>query len=256
LSRRYDEIGVGYATRRRADPRIAARIHEALGDARTVVNVGAGAGSYEPTDRAVVAVEPSPVMAPQRPPELPPAVIGVAEALPLADKSADAAMAVLTIHHWSDVDAGIREMHRVARERVVIVTIDPEVQARMWLFADYIPEVAERDLEEFPAIGTLPGRSEVTPVPAECSDGFLLSFWSRPEQLLDPDARAATSGFARLDAEVEAKAIARLSADLDSGAWDAKHAELRQLSEYDAGLRLIVAQAQGITSAVGTNDGP
>jgi SAM-dependent methyltransferase len=239
LSRRYDEIGAGYAARRRADPRIAARIHAALGDAQTVVNVGAGSGSYEPTDRPVVAIEPSKVMALQRPPHLPPAVIGTAEALPLASNSADAVMAVLTIHHWTDVQAGIREMQRVARERIVIVTIDPGVQARMWLFSEYIPEVAARDMEEFPAIDTLPGTSEVIPVPCDCSDGFLLSFWSRPERVLDSEARAATSGFARLDPAVEAAVVARLASDLETGTWDAKHGDLRRLPEFDAGLRLL-----------------
>jgi SAM-dependent methyltransferase len=245
LSRRYDEIGAGYAQRRRTDPRIAARIDAALGDARSVVNVGAGAGSYEPADRAVVAIEPSTVMAAQRPPELPRAIIGVAEELPLADDSADAAMAVLTIHHWTDAEAGVREMQRVARERIVIVTIDPEVQARMWLFADYIPAVAQRDAQEFPAIDTLldwlgsGARSEVIRIPRDCHDGFLLSFWSEPERALDPEARAATSGFARLDPAVEAETVARLAADLESGAWDERHGELRRLPEFDAGLRLL-----------------
>jgi SAM-dependent methyltransferase len=245
LSRRYDEIGAGYAQRRQTDPRIAARIDAALGDARSVVNVGAGAGSYEPADRAVVAIEPSTVMAAQRPPELPRAIIGVAEELPLADDSADAAMAVLTIHHWTDAEAGVREMQRVARDRIVIVTIDPEVQARMWLFADYIPAVAQRDAQEFPAIDTLldwlgsGARSEVIHIPRDCHDGFLLSFWSEPERALDPEARAATSGFARLDPAVEAETVARLAADLESGAWDERHGELRRLPEFDAGLRLL-----------------
>jgi SAM-dependent methyltransferase len=247
LSRRYDNIGFRYSDRRSADPRIAAVIHAALGDARTVVNVGAGTGNYEPADRAVIAIEPSRVMAEQRPPHLSRAIAAVAEDLPLDDDSVDAAMAVLTIHHWTDVQAGIRELHRVARERVVIVTIDLQVAARMWLFADYVPEIAARDLEEFPAIETLEGHCEVIPVPADCSDGFLLSFWSRPEQVLDAEAREATSGFARLDPDLEAAAVARLGADLESGAWDAKHGHLRTLAEYDAGLRLIVAQAQPST---------
>jgi SAM-dependent methyltransferase len=247
LSRRYDNIGFRYSDRRSADPRIAAVVNAALADARTVVNVGAGTGNYEPTDRDVIAIEPSRVMAEQRPPHLAPAIAAVAEDLPLDDDSVDAAMAVLTIHHWTDARAGIREMHRVARERVVIVTIDPQVAARMWLFSDYVPGIAARDLEDFPAIETLGGRSEVIPVPADCSDGFLLSFWSRPEQVLDPEARAATSGFARLDPDVEAAAVARLNTDLESGAWDARHGHLRTLDEYDAGLRLVVAQAQPST---------
>lgn len=247
MTARYDTIGIGYATRRRADPRIADRVRQALGDARTVVNVGAGAGSYEPTDRPVLAVEPSPIMATQRPADLLPAVLGVAERLPFADKSADAIMAVLTVHHWSDVEAGVREAVRVARRRVVFVTIDPVVEARMWLFAEYLPEVARRDSDKFPLIPTLLGwlgrraASHVLPVPRDCTDGFLLSFWGNPEGLLDAEARRATSGFARLDPGREAHAVTRLSHDLDSGAWDQRHGHLRRLGEYDAGLRLIVA---------------
>jgi SAM-dependent methyltransferase len=243
----YDTIGVGYGARRRADPRIAQRIWRALGDARTVVNVGAGTGNYEPTDRPVAAVEPSAVMAAQRPADLPPAVLGVAERLPFADGAADAVMGVLTLHHWTDVEKGIREAIRVARDRVVLVTVDPRVEARMWLF-DYVPEVAQRDACEFPPIVTLLNwlgpRAErhVVPVPRDCSDGFLLSFWSAPERVLDPGARHATSGFARLDPSKEADAVARLAADLESGSWDAKYGELRSLEQYDAGLRLVVAE--------------
>jgi SAM-dependent methyltransferase len=245
LSRRYDEIGRTYAERRRADPRIAAPIHAALGDARSVVNVGAGTGNYEPLDREVIAIEPSQVMAAQRPPELPRAIEASAESLPLADASVDAAMAVLTIHHWTDAEAGVRELRRVARDRIVIVTIDLEVAAQMWLFAEYVPEIAERDRSEFPAIEIVAGwlgpesRVEIIPVPRDCTDGFLLSFWSNPERVLDPQARAATSGFARLDPAVEARAIERLAADLASGAWDERHGHLRELAGYDAGLRLV-----------------
>jgi SAM-dependent methyltransferase len=245
---RYDAIGVGYAAQRRADPRIGARIDAALGDAVSVVNVGAGAGSYEPADRAVVAVEPSPVMAAQRSRHLPPAVLAVAERLPFADKSADAVMAVLTMHHWSDKQAGIREAIRVARRRVVLVTVDPEVEARMWLFQDYVPEVAAADATEFPAIRTLvrwlaPNvLCHAIPVPADCTDGFLLSFWSTPERVLDADARRATSGFARLAPDVEERAVTALAQDLASGAWDEKYGDLRGLTEYDAGLRLVVAE--------------
>jgi SAM-dependent methyltransferase len=248
MAARYDTLGVGYARRRRPDPRIAARIEAALRDARNVINVGAGAGSYEPTDRPVVAFEPSAVMAAQRPPELSPAVLARAERLPCADESADAVMAVLTLHHWDDVEAGIREATRVAQRRVVLVTVDPAVAARMWLFAEYIPEVAARDALEFPAIATLldwlgpRAASHVVPVPRDCTDGFLLSFWGRPEAVLDAEARRATSGFARLDPATEADAVARLARDLRSGAWDEKHGELRRLDEYDAGLRLVVAE--------------
>jgi SAM-dependent methyltransferase len=244
---RYDTIGVGYAAHRRADPRIAAEIMAALGDARTVVNVGAGTGNYEPADRPVVAIEPSAVMAAQRPSSLTPAILASAERLPLVDDAADAVMAVLTIHHWSDARRGIAEALRVARRRVVLLTIDPLVQARMWLFADYLPDVAARDAVEFPAIDDLldwlgpNASSRVVPIPRDCSDRFMLTFWGTPESLLDAGTREASSGFARMDDEAKATVVARLRDDLSSGAWDAKHGALRALDAYDAGLRLVVA---------------
>ena len=248
---RYDVIGRGYSAHREADPRIQAAVDTALGDARTVVNVGAGTGSYEPRDRPVIPVEPSTVMAMQRDPGLAPAVLGVAESLPLADGSVDAAMAVLTMHHWTDVSRGLAEMRRVARRRVVLLTVDVGVAAGMWLFRHYVPEIFERDRVEFPAIdrlvremGTLT-RVVTIPVPADCADGFILAFWSRPEAVLDPDARAATSGFARLSAPVQAAALARLEHDLVSGAWDERHGRLRTLPELDVGLRLLVTELPG-----------
>lgn len=244
---RYDTIGRGYADHRRADPRIAAAVHRALGDARTVVNVGAGTGSYEPTDRPVIPVEPSTAMALQRPPALPPAVLGVAESLPLADGSVDAAMAILTVHHWGDVRRGLAELVRVARRRIVLLTIDPDAEADMWLFRDYIPEVLDQDRRDFPSLDQLtaelgPTRVVEVPVPHDCTDGFLLAFWSRPEAVLDPAARAATSGFARMDAAREAAAVARLDRDLASGAWDRAHGHLRTTPELDVGLRLTVTE--------------
>jgi SAM-dependent methyltransferase len=245
---RYDTIGRGYSAYRTADPRIQAAVDAALGDARTVVNVGAGTGSYEPRDRPVIPVEPSTAMARQRDPALAPAVLGVAESLPLADGCADAAMAMLTVHHWTDAGRGLGELRRVARRRVVLLTIDVEVEADMWLLRDYLPEVVARDRTEFPAIdrlvAELGARTQVltVPVPADCLDGFLLAFWSRPEAVLDPGARAATSGFARMSQRAEAAAVARLEADLGSGAWDDRHGHLRTLSELDVGLRLVVAE--------------
>jgi SAM-dependent methyltransferase len=247
---RYDSIGHGYADYRRADPRIAAAILTALGDSRTVVNVGAGTGSYEPTDRPVVAVEPSTAMALQRDPSLSPAVLGVAESLPLADDSTDAAMAVMTMQHWSDAPRGLAELKRVARRRVVLVTIDPTVETDMWLFADYAPEFLERDRTEMPAIDDIVaalGAATVTPlpIPHDCTDGMGIAFWSRPEAVLDPRARAATSGFARMDNAREAEIVARLADDLRTGAWDARHGHLRALSELDVGLRLITVELDG-----------
>lgn len=244
---RYDAIGPGYAAHRHADPRIAAAVLDALGDARTVVNVGAGTGSYEPVDRPVIPVEPSTAMARQRPEALAPAVLGVAESLPLSDKTVDAALAVLTVHHWSNVRRGLSELVRVARRRVVLLTIDPDVEADMWLLRDYVPEVLAQDRRDFPSMEELTsvlGRTRVVDVsvPRDCTDGFLLSFWSRPEAVLDPSARAATSGFARLDDQREAAAVARLAKDLDSGVWDAAHGHLRTLDTLDVGLRLVIGE--------------
>jgi SAM-dependent methyltransferase len=248
---RYDHIGPGYSAFRRPDPRIAEVISRAIGDARTVVNVGAGTGSYEPTDRPVIPVEPSTAMAVQRDPTLPPAVLGVAESLPLADHAADAAMAMLTMHHWADISRGLSEMRRVVRKRIVLLTIDVEVESQMWLLRDYVPQLALRDRMEFPTMDRLCHElGEATtvttiPVPADCHDGFLLAFWSRPEAVLDPQARAATSGFARMNDHDEDSAVARLKADLGSGRWDDRYGELRATSELDVGLRLVVSEVAG-----------
>lgn len=244
---RYDAIGRGYADYRRADPRIAAAVHSALGDARTVVNVGAGTGSYEPTGRPVIPVEPSTAMALQRPAALPPAVLGVAESLPLADGTVDAAMAILTVHHWADSRRGLAELVRVARRRIVLLTIDTDAEADMWLFREYIPDVLAQDRRDFPTLEQLtsalgPTRVVDIPVPHDCTDGFLLAFWSRPEAVLDPAARAATSGFARMDDAREAAAVARLEHDLRSGAWDRAHGHLRTQPALDVGLRLTITE--------------
>ncbi len=244
---RYDAIGHGYARTRREDPRLRERIHAALGDARTVVNVGAGAGSYEPRDRHVIAVEPSDVMAAQRPPGLPPAIRASAGALPLRDQSVDAAMAILSVHHWDgEREQGVRELRRVARGPVVIVTYDAEVSAVMWLVADYLTEVADLDRAIFPAPSRLAawlGGSVATttlPIPRDTPDWMLGSFWAHPERVLDADARAATSGFARMAPEVVARVVADVSRDLADGSWERRHGALRQLDAFDAGLRLVV----------------
>jgi SAM-dependent methyltransferase len=245
---RYDAIGETYSGTRREDPRLRKRIHAALGDARTVVNVGAGAGSYEPRDRHVVAIEPSDVMAAQRPRELAPAIRATAGALPLRDDAVDAAMALVTIHHWdAEREAGVRDLRRVARGPVVIVTYDPRVSGEMWLAADYVPEVARLDDQIFPVpelVGEwLGGDVSVAPllVPRDCTDWMFGSFWAHPERVLDPVARANTSGFARMDPDAVDRAVDRLARDLESGAWDARYGELRALDAYDAGLRIITA---------------
>ncbi|MGZ6898417.1 MAG: class I SAM-dependent methyltransferase [Acidimicrobiia bacterium] len=237
----YDDIGDEYASTRRPDPHIAARILAALGDARRVLNVGAGAGSYEPTDRAVVAVEPSPVMIGQRPPDAAPVVQGVAEALPFPDRRFDAAMAVLTLHHWTDQRAGIAEVLRVA-PRLVVLTFDTGTLP--WLATDYLPEMIGQDSFVFPPIADVAAwfdaDIEAVPVPHDCTDGFVGAYWARPELYLDPRRLAGMSAVRKLDPAVVAVGIARLRADLESGAWDAKWGHLRELSELDLGYRLLV----------------
>jgi SAM-dependent methyltransferase len=247
---RYDRIGAGYARHRREDPRIAARIHEALGDARTVVNVGAGTGSYEPADRHVVAIEPSDVMAAQRPPHLAPAIRASAGALPLRDGAVDAAMAIVTVHHWdAEQERGVAELRRVARDAVVILTYDPRVSGAMWLMHDYLPEVAALDDRIFPPPEQLAAwlggetRIEAIPIPRDTPDGMLGSFWAHPERVLEPEARAATSGFARMGEAIVARCVEAVRRDLADGTWDERHGHLRALDAYDAGLRLTVARA-------------
>ncbi|MGH2856572.1 MAG: methyltransferase domain-containing protein [Solirubrobacteraceae bacterium] len=246
-SQRYERIGVGYSRLRREDPLIRARLHAALGDAGTIVNVGAGAGSYEPGDRHVIAIEPSDVMAAQRPAQLAPAIRASAASLPLRDQSVDAAMAVLTIHHWdAERERGVRELRRVARGPVVILTFDAAVFSQMWLIADYLPEVGELDRRTMPAINEVCGwlggetRVETVPVARDTPDWTLASFWAHPERVLDAEARGATSGFARMDPAVAKRVERAVRHDLETGAWDRRHGPLRDLHEYDAGLRLLV----------------
>jgi SAM-dependent methyltransferase len=241
----YDRIGTGYAAYRRPDARIASRIEDALGAARSVVNVGAGTGSYEPADRTVIAVEPSGEMVRQRAASAAPAVRGAAERLPLRDHSVDAALAVLTLHHWTDWRRGLEEMRRVARDRVVILTWDPE-HAGFWLVQEYFPQIPAADRETFPTLAEMervlgPIDVRPVPVPADCSDGFLGAYWRRPERYLDAGARAAISGFAKLR-DVD-ETLARLRADLADGSWERRHGELLALPEIDLGYRLIVATA-------------
>lgn len=247
--KRYDEIGKGYAAFRREDRALRDRIDEAIGDACVVLNVGAGSGSYEPSDRRVIAVEPSEIMVRQRGGDKAPAVRAVAGALPLADQSVDVAMTILSLHHWHPFQRqGVMEMARVARDRIIIVTIDPIVCGSMWLMADYLPEVARLDQEIFPMpatiCGWLEGDTSVTPVPIarHTPDWTLMSFWAHPERVLDVDARNATSGFARQSPAVIDRVVRAVAADLESGAWDERHGHLRQLEQYDAGLRLLTIE--------------
>ena len=242
MTAHYDEIGTRYATGRRTDPRIASAILDALGSAASVVNVGAGTGSYEPTDRRVVAVEPSTVMLSQRRAGSAPAVRARAEALPFATAGVDAALAVLTVHHWSNALSGIRECVRIARERVVILTWDP-ASAGFWLVQEYFPEMLALDRVIFPPIDRLTAcfrdaDVRVVPVPADCEDGFLGAFWRRPAAYLRPEVRDAISSFHRIaDAR---PALARLDADLRSGAWDERHGALLAKPACDVGYRLVI----------------
>jgi len=240
----YDAIGQTYTATRATDPRIAAQIWAALGDARTVVNVGAGTGSYEPPDRAVTAVEPSAVMIAQRPPDAAPAVQASAEALPFADASFDAAMAVLTLHHWGDFRAGCAELRRVARDRVVVFSWDPSCVARMWLGPEYFPHYMQQDVAGFPSLAdqaaVVGAEVEVVPIPWDCRDGFFSAFWRRPAAYLDPAVRAGISTLAKRSEDELADGLARLRADLDSGAWARRHADLLERDALDLGYRLLV----------------
>lgn len=240
----YDTIGVDYANLRKPDPRIAAHIVRALSDAGSVLNVGAGTGSYEPKDRELTALDPSSEMIAQRPSNAAPCVQGSAEDLPFGDNSFDAALAILTIHHWTDQARGLAEMRRVARDRVVLLTFDPACR-QPWLL-DYLPALAELDAEQMPPLEFYKDHldvSEITTVrvPHDCSDGFLYAYWRRPQAYLDPAIRAGSSSFWKLDG-LE-RGLERLRGDLESGAWVAKYADVLQRDEYDAGYRLVVARA-------------
>ncbi len=244
MSASYDRIGLTYASTRRPDPRIQRLVWDALGDARSVVNVGAGAGSYEPP-ATVLAVEPSAVMIGQRPPGSAPAVQATAESIPLPDGACDAALAVLTVHHWRDQQQGLAEMRRVARSSVVF-THDPTCAADFWLVRDYLPEIVEFDRGRMPSVGQLAewmgGQVSVVavPIPHDCTDGFLCAYWRRPEAYLDPGVRAGISTLAQLGAPVE-RAMAGLAADVRSGAWRRRNRDLLDLSEADFGYRLLTA---------------
>lgn len=242
----FDYSGVSYAPHRRTDPRIAAYVHAALGDARTVVNVGAGAGSYEPADRRVLAVEPSPAMLAQRPPGAAPVVRAVAEALPLRDGAVDAAMATITVHQWDDPARGLAELRRLARGPVVVLTFDPDALEAFWL-AEYAPELIAAERRRYlpiPTLADLLGGATATPVPipADCVDGFGEAFYARPEAFLDPAVRRAQSGWGFVEPAAEARAIARLAEDLESGTWDARYGALRGQATFEGSLRLVVTE--------------
>lgn len=244
----YDATGAGYARQRRADPRIAAQVHAALGEADSIVNVGAGAGSYEPPGRWVIPIEPSAAMRAQRPAHLAPAIPAVAEALPLADGAVEAAMAMVTAHQWRDLDRGLAELRRVARGPIVVLTFDGAALDRFWL-ADYAPELIAAERGRYPSMQALAaglgGEVEVRPVaiPIDCIDGFTEAFYAWPERLLDPAVRKAQSAWGFVEPAAEARFAERLAADLASGAWDARYGALRAAPTFEGSLRLVVRRA-------------
>ncbi len=250
----YDANGQEYARLRRTDPRIAAFVHAALGVAGTVLNVGAGAGSYEPDDRYVLAVEPSATMRAQRPQGLTPAIKGIAEDLPVDDKSVDASMALVTIHQWSDPLRGLDELRRVTRGPIVVLTFDGDALEHFWL-ADYAPELIAADRRRYPSIDTIRnslgrrGRRmevQIVPIPIDCVDGFTEAYYARPERLLDVTVRRAQSAWSFVGPDVQERFVNRLSEDLRTGVWDRRYGALREQSSYDGSLRLIVSSPSDV----------
>lgn len=240
----YDTIGGTYARHRRPDPRIASAIVAALGDARSVVNIGAGTGSYEPSDRDVIGVEPSAVMIQQRPPGAALCLQGSADALPIETKSVDAVMAILSAHHWGDLERGFREMARVARKRAVLLTWVPD-SPPFWLTEQYFPEIKAHDLTIFPTTPELatileriigPVETEPVTIPHDCTDGLLCAFWRRPDAYLNANVRSGMSSFARIDAE---PGLVKLRDDLSSGRWAERNGHLLELDALDLGYRIV-----------------
>jgi SAM-dependent methyltransferase len=243
----YDSRGQTYARERRTDPRIAALVHQGLGSARTVLNIGAGAGSYEPLDRYVLAIEPSATMRAQRPAHLSPAIEGVAEKLPLDDQSVDASMAMVTVHQWPDVKKGLSELRRVTRDRIVVLTFDGTALDRFWL-VDYAPELIAAERRRYPSMESiceiLGGETEVqtVPVPIDCVDGFTEAFYARPEKFLELLVRRSQSAWGFVDGTVEERFVKILGDDLQSGAWDKKYGQWRQQPFFEGSLRLIISR--------------
>ncbi len=247
VDRVYNEIGVSYSTTRRPDPRIEQQILDALGNARSVVNVGAGTGAYEPADRDVLAIEPSSVMRAQRPAGAARCIDGHAEALPLLDHSFDAAMALLSLHHWKDWRAGVHELRRVARTRIVIFTYDPAFAGSWWLKRDYLSKLVALDIARFPTIAEQAAAAgedtaiEAVPIPHDCADGFLGAYWRRPRAYLDPDIRAGISTFHLPGADALLGGLEHLANDLDDGRWKQRNRDILDRTELDLGYRLLVA---------------
>jgi SAM-dependent methyltransferase len=245
IGAKYDAIGKSYTHSRAPDPRIATALRRTLGDIETLINVGAGTGSYEHNDLDIQAVEPSSIMIAQRPPGAAPVTKAVAEDLPFDDNSFDGAQAVLTLHHWSDWRKGIDELLRVARRRIVILSYDPDRANDFWFLRDYLPEGAALDRAQFPPVKELVdalGGATVRPLPIpwDCIDGFLCACWRRPQAYLDPQVRAGISTFSTVDAVAIKRALSNLEADLKLGEWQQRNANILDKREADFGYRLIV----------------
>jgi SAM-dependent methyltransferase len=243
----YGAISHGYAAYRQPDAEIAEFIKTCLDGARSVLNVGAGAGSYEPTDRDVTALEPSASMRAQRPLHLPVAIDGVAERLPFADRAFDASMATFTVHQWTDLRGGLAEMRRVTRHRVLVLTCDPLELHRSWL-AEYAPEMILVEARRYPSMSaiteSLGGKTSImnVPIPLNCTDGFGEAYYGRPERLLEAGARLANSAWSFVDKEVERRFVKKLTKDIESGAWDKRYGALRTQPHFEGSLRLIVGE--------------
>jgi SAM-dependent methyltransferase len=242
----YGVIGANYSSYRVPDDRIARVILAAIDDAETVLNVGAGAGGYEPSGKRVTAVEPSASMRRQRPAALPRAIDAVAEDLPFSDDSFDASMATFTVHQWPDLEAGLREMRRVTRGPVVVLTCDPSLLHRFWL-AEYAPQVIATEQRRYPPIATirslLGGSTTVhpVPIPLDCTDGFNEAYYGRPEMLLVPEARQSCSAWSFIEDDVASRYTASLAGDLESGVWDEAHGHLRRQPLYEGSLVVVRA---------------
>jgi SAM-dependent methyltransferase len=243
----YGVIGSGYTNYRQPDPHIAEFIRAALGNAKTVLNVGAGAGSYEPVDRQVTAIEPSASMRAQRPAHLPNAIDGTAEQLPFADQSFDAVMATFTVHQWSDLERGLSELRRVTRGPVLVLSCDPDLLERSWLHA-YAPEMIAVEARRYPAMdriaAALGGNVEIkaVPIPLNCIDGFGEAYYGRPERMLDPGARLANSAWSFVDPSIGERFVAELGRDLADGSWDRRYGVLRTQPFFEGSLRLVIAR--------------
>lgn len=250
----YAAAGQRYAEFRQEEPFIAARIRIALGDAKRVLNVGAGAGSYEPTDIEVVAVEPSATMRAQRPPHRAPAIDAVAENLPFADGEFDAVLATFTVHQWTDLERGITELKRVTSGPIVIMAADPDRLHDFWI-SEYVPEALDRELSRFPAIARLAEllgdgtRVETLPIPLDCRDGFTEAYYGRPEMFLNPAVTGAMSSWTLLDEAIRERGRSKLAQDIADGTWDARYGHLRTQPFYEGSMRLIVRQ--GANNAAG-----